>query len=100
MNFNAKVTVTGTTKDVPLVDAPVNIRIEVTGFTPVDIPASSAAFEATFQVTEGTYNGAVTSLRADGTVVGSVLPFTFTATIPTASAFVAGSVVVDVTPVA
>jgi len=91
--------ITVTSQDVAVSDTPASFRIDIAGQNASVAPVGP--FTAEFTVDNGTYTGSITSLRADGSEIGSPITFTVdaTAVIPSiASATVATGVKTSITP--
>ena len=94
---NVEVTILGTVQSVPVIDTPVSIEVTFEGQTTVVLPAAGP-YVANFVVDEGTYNGTIQSIRADGSLIGTPIAFNVTVAADTVEAFVPSSVSVVVTP--
>lgn len=86
-------------QEVLIADVPASFRIDLAGQTATVAPVGP--FTADFTVDTGTYTGSITSLRADGSEIGTPITFTVDATAvspATVTATLATAVNVSVVP--
>lgn len=96
--YNVEVTILGTVQAVPVIDVPVSIEVSLDGQTTIVLPASGP-YVANFVATEGTYNGSIQAIRADGSLIGQSIPFSVIVAATSVESFVPSSVSINVTPI-
>jgi hypothetical protein len=99
MQSKVSIEITVSIQEVLITDTPASFRIDLAGQSVAVLPVGP--FTADITVSPGNYTGSVTSLRADGSEIGSPVTFTVdaTAVVPaTVSTVVATGVKVTVTP--